>query len=389
MKMNKTVGRVATTLVATAMLASLAAVPAFAENVGNSGDVTTNLFTAKLNMAGAEGAGVPSVTFQYVITDGVGTTVGTGDNTLTIRGGDLTAENLTTSVTFSNTDPGTAYDSDKDGENDSYQKAVSVNFPANTFKEPGVYRFNLTQSAITYAGVTADEVTEYYLDVYVSYQTTGEGVVQHNEPLVISNTMLVSKDATPTYDGSEVDYGDLGSDKYADIENVFETYSVTITKKVEGNMGDKNKGFTFDIDVNDPNENAVLYSLTASNSATPITFVSGVASVSATLKDGESVTISGIPVNTELGVEETNASDYDIAYSAADGSSSKVTVEADSENVAAATVTVNADAGEVVVTNTLNSVTPTGIVMDVAPYALLVVIAAAGCFVFLRKRRED
>ena len=40
-------------------------------------------------------------------------------------------------------------------------------------------------------------------------------------------------------------------------------------------------------------------------------------------------------------------------------------------------------------TNTKDAVSPTGIAMDIAPYALLVVIAAAGCFVFLRKRNED
>ena len=40
-------------------------------------------------------------------------------------------------------------------------------------------------------------------------------------------------------------------------------------------------------------------------------------------------------------------------------------------------------------TNTREAVSPTGLIMDIAPYALLVVVAAAGCFVFLRKRRED
>ena len=40
-------------------------------------------------------------------------------------------------------------------------------------------------------------------------------------------------------------------------------------------------------------------------------------------------------------------------------------------------------------TNTKDASAPTGIAMDIAPYALLVVIAAAGCFVFLRKRNED
>ena len=44
---------------------------------------------------------------------------------------------------------------------------------------------------------------------------------------------------------------------------------------------------------------------------------------------------------------------------------------------------------EVTFTNTRDAVSPTGLVMDIAPYALLVIVAAAGCFVFLRKRRED
>ena len=44
---------------------------------------------------------------------------------------------------------------------------------------------------------------------------------------------------------------------------------------------------------------------------------------------------------------------------------------------------------DVAYTNTRNAVSPTGLAMNVAPYALLVVVAAAGCFVFLRKRRED
>ena len=48
-----------------------------------------------------------------------------------------------------------------------------------------------------------------------------------------------------------------------------------------------------------------------------------------------------------------------------------------------------ADAINMTFINTRDAVSPTGIVMNVAPYALLVVVAAAGCFVFMRKRRED
>ena len=52
---------------------------------------------------------------------------------------------------------------------------------------------------------------------------------------------------------------------------------------------------------------------------------------------------------------------------------------------------MTADNTTATITNTKNAVSPTGIMMDIAPYAVLVVIAAAGCFIFLRKRhaKED
>lgn len=53
-------------------------------------------------------------------------------------------------------------------------------------------------------------------------------------------------------------------------------------------------------------------------------------------------------------------------------------------------VTFNAAAADTIAyTNNREAVSPTGLIMDIAPYVLLVAVAAAGCFVFLRKRRED
>ena len=69
MKLNKTFGRIATTLVATAMLASVAAVPAFAVN--NSGvispdsgsAITAITFNKELTMP--SNVPVPAVTFNF------------------------------------------------------------------------------------------------------------------------------------------------------------------------------------------------------------------------------------------------------------------------------------------------------------------------------------
>ena len=57
--------------------------------------------------------------------------------------------------------------------------------------------------------------------------------------------------------------------------------------------------------------------------------------------------------------------------------------------MAKATGTIATGVNSVTVTNDRDAVSPTGLIMDIAPYVLLVVVAAAGCFVFLRKRRED
>ena len=50
--------------------------------------------------------------------------------------------------------------------------------------------------------------------------------------------------------------------------------------------------------------------------------------------------------------------------------------------------TISADA-TVKYENSKNATTPTGVIMNVAPYALMVVIAVAGVAVFMRKRVED
>ena len=62
----------------------------------------------------------------------------------------------------------------------------------------------------------------------------------------------------------------------------------------------------------------------------------------------------------------------------------------DTTNQNKTSVTFKKDANnDVAYTNKLDTVSPTGLAMNIAPYALLVVVAAGACFVFLRKRRED
>ena len=104
------------------------------------------------------------------------------------------------------------------------------------------------------------------------------------------------------------------------------------------------------------------------------------------LANGDKVTIDGLTGNETITVTENSYT--------TDGFN-KVTYKVGSEeetDLTNAGFTVEgftADKTSATVTNTKTNTNPTGIVMNVAPYVLLVVVAAAGCFVFLRKRRED
>lgn len=110
-----------------------------------------------------------------------------------------------------------------------------------------------------------------------------------------------------------------------------------------------------------------------------------------TLKHHQAIKIYGLQKNSwEITEQATNEYTTEIQVSVGSGTPNNET------RFVTGSITSydgNADIVDVQVdyTNTrdIDDVTPTGVIMNVAPYVLMVVIAAAGCFVFLRKRRDD
>ena len=91
------------------------------------------------------------------------------------------------------------------------------------------------------------------------------------------------------------------------------------------------------------------------------------------MKNGESVIIYGLSEDDEYTVTETDytADGYTTTIDGTEGREKSGTISADT-NVA--------------FVNTKNATTPTGIVMNIAPYVLMVAVAAVLAVVFLRKR---
>lgn len=220
---------------------------------------------------------------------------------------------------------------------------TTISIDASKFTAPGIYRYNVSEAAGTYEGITYSTETKYF-DVYVN-----------SSKKVYAYTFT---DAT-AMDGK--DDGVFTND-YTDI------HDVTITKQVTGNQGDKSKAFNFTI--NASGADGEKFYVTYGDGETVTLGADGDAKI-ITLKDGQSATIHGLSVTDTYSVEE------------ADYTSDGYTTTVDG----AKSGTIGEDR-TVTFTNEKNASTPTGIMMNVAPYVLMVAVAAVLAVVFLRRKNN-
>lgn len=152
--------------------------------------------------------------------------------------------------------------------------------------------------------------------------------------------------------------------------------TVTITKQVEGNMGDRSKEFTFTATLSggDYSFADVTYSVDEGTSQSVNTTGT---SFTFTLKHGQHITFSGLPIGASFQIAEDNG-----------GYTTKVDgIEATSKTITL--VETNADIEFV---NTKSETVDTGILLDSLPYVLILVLVGGGVVLWLanrRRRRED
>lgn len=358
---RKSIGRIAASFVATAMLATMAIVPASAEGAG---DTVTKLpskdnvvsFTKTIDMTNADGAGIPTGTFTFNVTQG---TPADGETAGVL--GAITDEDSSTE--------GTQIVITSDGTSTSLTGDIA--FTPNTFGAVGTYVYNLQEVTGANADIDYHTSDVYVLRVNVenANATTPDG-----KNFVIGECTLQKNDGT----------------KVSNITNEYSTYDLKITKTVEGSMGVQTTNFPFTVIFE--NVPATATSITLNNAEELTTFASlydedtDTYKVSFSLQGGKDFVISGLPSGVTYTIVESD-NDYTTTVQGTGDTSvtASKTYSGDMKVDGAATdITVD-------YTNTLDASTPTGIMMDIAPYAVLVVIAAAGCFIFLRKRhaKED
>ncbi len=284
------------------------------------------------------------------------------------------------------------------GEINSYD--IELDFSGVKFSQSGVYRYKSTEALAddaTYKGIAIDgqEAKVRYLDVYVDGKLEIYGYVCMADNDIVD---IKTQKTNGFVAASE------GGDKYY-------TYDLKLSKEVVNDTFGKGHSFPFTVIFRNSEEFETTFAITEnveSGSAgfSPVASKptwSGVAKV----KDGAAITYTGIPAGVDVDVYETNdmvgvtymvvtsvndedaEADNNVSWgdapSGAVPQNDKEAYQSTMQSVDTKANKIETVLQTVKITNTLLLISPTGVVMRVAPYVL---ILAAGIALLLIGRRR-
>lgn len=243
-------------------------------------------------------------------------------------------------------------------------------------KVPGIYTYGLTEKAVNEAGVKQN-AKRYTLTIYALNDTTYHGYNRIGE-----------------YKFRLDEVG--GQRKLGEVENSYYAGTVEISKVVEGDFGNHEQKFNFEVTLESdlPVTSVVKIRGEAVTFAKNETTGKYVATKDITLKDGEFAGIENLPYGVTYTVKEfttdasgnktyavneltVNGQKYTVKYDNATGAFAYTTEETGEREV-----TIINDAGEGEI--------DTGVILDNAPYMLMLAVVAGGAMTLvIKKRREE
>ena len=381
------------------------AIPAFAAGTNYTGmtgtaDKFKTTFDKYLVMDAD--ANVPNVEFSFSIEPGA--RIAAGSNTVAILPGVMTptvGKAMFTSTTGANPTLVTGDEVDFDSNTQKYAKQqVTVDFTGVQFTEPGIYRYVITENTCSVKGIVTD-ANPRYLDVYVEDASTSDAKLLTIAGYVI-HTVADATVAAGTDKGADQTQSYVKSKGFT---NKYITHDLTFSKAVTGNQASRDKYFAFTVKIegalpnttynvnlinadakSGKNAATIAENTEKNNKSSIITDASGNAEETFYLQHGQSIKIEGLTDGAVWTITE-NAEDYKASVSvnngAATAANSATSDNADTEEVKEG---ITADT-TVDFTNKREGVVPTGVLLAVAPFAILMLIGIAGVvFVTLKKK---
>jgi sortase B signal domain, QVPTGV class len=169
------------------------------------------------------------------------------------------------------------------------------------------------------------------------------------------------------------------------------THDVTVKKRIKGGFADTSRTFNFAVTVESQDAKGERYKvevLDKAGAVTETTFVDDRQGKNFSVSQDSGLRIYGLTKNDLVKVHETDGADYVMTVSPdKDNSFIKNIVKPD--NNFKTQFNVLKDEAKFDVINTKEATTPTGIVMNVAPYAMMLAVAGGLGVVFMNRKKEE
>lgn len=243
------------------------------------------------------------------------------------------------------------------------------------FPNVGIYYYTVTEAESGNAGVTT-HAGNMLLKVSVIYND--EGSLEENYAFYTAMT----------------EKGEGKGTKNSAVENTYSAGSLEVKKVVTGNLGDKNKLFNVTVTFTAPAGKTVAGDISyvenrETKTIKPSDWKDGVAKAEIAVAHNDTITFTNIPYDVTYTVVEDDytkaadgtTKDYDEAqYAAVDSDTEKGTVG--KIDTASETMTITNNKGD----NNID----TGVILDNAPYMLMLAVVAGGAMTLvIKKRREE
>ena len=315
------------------------------------------------------------------------------------------------------------------------QKKTATSDPI-TYTQTGVYTYKLTENipATPVAGVTYDD-TVYYVDVYVTNVLNDDGTPlldKDGKPVVNVSAITAWKGTnTSKLDPMGADNGGAAPDPNAadgkigitvptgtddGVRNIaypfvnnYSTASLYVTKLVTGDMADPNQEFSFTLGLSSAagKADSANYAYEVYNMGNDQAVGGGDDTLASNgsitdsgnfqIKHNQYIKVIGLPTGEKVTTTEAGTADYKTTISVDHGN----TVTPGTLTTVATKVTANKTTGEQTIfsgdgavnqenfVNDKQSIPPTGVVMTILPYALLVALVGFGAVIIFKKRRVN
>ena len=284
-------------------------------------------------------------------------------------------------------------------------QGASIQVPANIVVDEdkltgglGNYFFTMTERNEGYEGIRYSKaeytivVTKYEENGTVKTTTTvqreGKGLFETTKPGEIQNNY--GKHFPPETPDFPDPNPNPGPNPDPDPNNDT-THDVTVKKRIKGGFANTSRSFNFAVTVesqDSKNERYKVEVLDKNGAVTETTFVDDRQGKNFSVSQDSGLRIYGLTKNDLVKVHETDGDDYVMTVDPnMDNSFIKNIVKPN--NNFKTQFNVVKDKANFDVINTKEATTPTGIVMNIAPYAMMLAVAGGLGVVFMNRKKEE